>query len=83
MTQKALKAYRRSGFKVCAICSKVGMLERHHINGRKLNKAHSKWNVCDMCPNCHSDTHLGNLVVEGWFNTSDGYQLIWHKKLKE
>ena len=55
-------------------------LQEHHIHGRKGPNANRKDNVMMICPNCHTNIHTGNILVEGWFMTSEGRMLIWRKR---
>lgn len=47
--------------------------------GGKNDKA----NKCYICAYHHVEIHKGNLVIEGNFYTSEGYQLIYHHKGEE
>lgn len=57
-----------------------GPLDKHHINGRNVRNWDSSWNVVYISPNVHRKIHEGEIIIEGWFSTSEGRQLIWHKK---
>lgn len=45
-----------------------------------MNDFNRTYNRCNICPNCHRNIHEGVVVVEGWFLTMNGYDLIWYKK---
>lgn len=64
----------------CEICKSDEFLEEHHILGRKIPNPNKKSNLCYICPNCHYKVHLGEIIIEGWLNTTNGYQLFWHNK---
>jgi len=55
---------------LCEVCGEkdVSVLERHHIIPRtELNCTHDDYNICVLCANCHSKTHLGTLKIIGVF----------------
>ena len=58
----------------------VGPLTRHHIHGRDIPNWDDDWNVAYVSPNTHRLIHEGEIIVEGWFLTSGGKELIWHRK---
>lgn len=60
-----------------------GPLDRHHINGRKIPKWDEDWNIVYLSPNSHRLVHEGEIIIEGWFQTSSGRELFWHKKEKK
>jgi len=69
--------------KECEICgfSKKNILHYHHIIPRADNRCtNDGGNVCNLCPNCHSQVHTGELIIIGIYFTSDGYKLLWFKK---
>jgi len=73
-----------SGTKHCAINTDyTGPLEKHHINGRKVRNAEGDWNIVYLSPDMHRMVHEGMIIIEGWFNTTSGRELIWHKKDEE
>ncbi len=55
-----------------------GPLIRHHIHGRDIPDWDEDWNVAYVSPNTHQMVHEGKLIIEGWFFTTKGYELIWH-----
>jgi hypothetical protein len=57
-----------------------GPLEKHHINGRKIDKYDEPWNVVYISPNTHTLIHEGEIIIEGWFQTTQGRKLIFHRK---
>jgi 5-methylcytosine-specific restriction endonuclease McrA len=62
----------------CQICEESNYLEEHHIHGRKIHDFQRSWNLCQICPNCHSKVHRGDIIIEGWFRTTEGLTLLWH-----
>ena len=82
MTIKAKRLYRRSGIKTCDICHRECQLVRHHIEGREIRNAEYEFNVTDICPLCHDSIHTDppKIVLEGWFMTSEGRELMWYRK---
>ncbi len=60
-----------------------GPLVRHHIRGRKIKDWDKDWNIVYVSPNTHQLIHEGQLIIEGWFMTSDGRELFWHWKNQE
>jgi len=83
MTKSALRKSRRSGNLPCSLCGEVLPLVEHHIHGRKVRGWSKSWNIVDVCPNCHDSIHLGRFLIAGWFKTTDGRKLIWHKEGEE
>jgi len=70
----------RKGSAFCDICKEAKILHGHHINGRDIPNANHFSNIANVCPNCHMDIHYGNVIVERWSMTSEGFRLYWHKK---
>ena len=68
----------RSGIQTCPISGYTGPLVEHHINGREVRDAEGEWNRVWLSPNMHELVHLGRLIIEGWFKTTSGRELIWH-----
>jgi len=80
MSKKNLRKNKRSGNEKCEICKTETPLQEHHIRGREIPDYNNDSNIGWCCPNCHDKIHLGFIVLEGWFNTSQGRQLLWHNK---
>jgi len=55
-------------------------LVEHHINGRDIPNAEAAWNRCWLSPNAHDLVHKGDIVIEGWVMTTNGWELVWHYK---
>jgi hypothetical protein len=84
MTKKSKHRAMASGAGKCPIDAEyTGPLVRHHINGRKVKDWDADWNIAYVSPNTHQLIHEGQLIIEGWFMTSDGRELIWHWKNQE
>jgi uncharacterized protein YlaI len=80
MTKEAVRKSKRIGDAACDLCGKVRTLVEHHIHGREVRGWNMAWNVTWVCPDCHEDVHLGEKVIEGWFGTVTGRELIWRLK---
>lgn len=47
-------------------CKESEVLEHHHVIPRtEINTDHSYWNLCVLCPTCHSRHHLGSIRIIG------------------
>jgi len=79
MKKKIRSTINISGKCSCDICGQDIPLVTHHINGRNIPNAEHDSNLVHICPNCHYDIHLGNIILESWFMTTSGRELIWHK----
>ena len=79
MSRRAKRKKKRSGSEICPICMAKTKLCRHHINGRDIARSEEEWNIAWICPNCHDLVHDdgGRITIEGWFNTTNGRELIW------
>lgn len=68
----------------CEICKNSILTDVHHIQSISLNGPDVPWNKCELCPNCHRLVHLGVVVIEGRFFTSDcklgETELVWRLK---
>jgi hypothetical protein len=80
MSKQAKRKAMRSGAMSCPICIRVGRLVEHHINGREVLNWDQGWNVAWICAGCHDDLHAGDIIVEGWFRTTSGRELVWRRK---
>ena len=78
--QKTRKKMNRSGKSICPICKNEEFLEEHHLEGRDKDYSNKTFNKANICSNCHTRIHELDIVVEGWFMTSEGLQLLWHKQ---
>jgi hypothetical protein len=74
------KKQNSSGNCLCEICKSKFVLEEHHLRGRKVENCHKDSNIANICPNCHTLVHRGELIIEGRFLTTNGYELIWRKR---
>ncbi len=68
-----------SGKYPCNICQNLEILEEHHINGRNIPNFNKKWNIANICPNCHTKIHKSLIIIEKWLETTEGRTLIFHK----
>ncbi len=80
MSKKNLRKYKRSGNSECEICEIETPLQEHHIRGREIPDCNNVNNIAWCCPNCHDSIHLGLIIIEGWFNTTKGRELLWHNE---
>ena len=80
MSRKAIKKRNASGEQKCDVCGDIEFLEEHHIRGRKIKNANLPFNIANICPNCHTKIHLGEIVIENWVQSTGGRMLIWHKR---
>ena len=80
---KSQKDANKSRRAKCEICSTKTFLEIHHIEGREIPNFNNPSNLSSICPNCHNEIHMGYLVLEGWFKTTSGKELLWHTNDEE
>ena len=80
---KLRKKMNRSGHEYCSICHQQTILVEHHINGRKIPNANHDDNLASLCDSCHRLVHEKLTIIEGWFMTTEGRKLFWHKKNDE
>ena len=66
----------------CAICQNNAH-HKHHIISKSKGGKNDKWNLVEVCGSCHAEIHQGNIIVEGKFMTTNGLELVWHKKGEE
>lgn len=67
----------------CEICKlEFPKLDKHHIRSRSKGGNNSKFNIANLCCNCHRLVHLGEIVIEGKFpsTANGGYSLIYRNK---
>jgi len=83
MKEEIQKLSNNSNKTHCQICNNTEFLVEHHIRGRKIDKPNHPSNLCNICSNCHTKIHRGFIIIEGWFMTTDGMQLITHTKDEE
>jgi hypothetical protein len=83
MGKRTYRQAMRSGHSSCDICNKMARLVEHHIHGREVAGWRDGWNVAWVCPTCHDQVHAGDVVVEGWFRTTDGRELVWRLRNEE
>ena len=70
----------------CEICNDIAV-ETHHINEQKnaningfIGHFHknNKHNLVPLCKKCHNDTTYGNLIINGYIQTSNGIILHYY-----
>ena len=78
-----MRKYRSSGRQSCEICGRRDSLDLHHMRGRDIPNPDSPHNTVSLCKICHSHCHIESkegyrlIVIEGWFNSTTGRELIW------
>ena len=60
------------------MCHQKRTLVEHHFRGRDVPDWDKPWNKGFICAACHDEVHAGKKVIEGWVQTTDGKELIWH-----
>ena len=83
MSRKRKKAINRTGKLECPICKCQTILCEHHLRGRKIPNPNHPSNLAYICSNCHREIHEGIIIIEGWFTTTSGKELVWHYKNQE
>ena len=83
MKRKTRKTMNKSGKKPCQICNEPNILQTHHIYGRKIPNYNHSSNLADVCGSCHDKIHWGHIIIEKWTMTTNGMELLWHKKDEE
>ena len=64
----------------CQICQEK-FQTKHHIQSKVFEGKNIISNIAYLCASCHFKVHhSGEIIIEGNFLTSTGYQLIWHLK---
>jgi len=64
---------------LCEICSETNIiLDEHHIVSVSEGGTNELSNKAHICPNCHRRVHMGMIILEGRFLTTDGYKLLYH-----
>jgi len=81
--RKQKRQANASGEQCCEICLVQTFLVQHHILGRKIIKANKHNNLANVCSNCHTKIHKGDIIIEKRAMTSNGMMLLWHEKTSE
>ena len=77
MTIRIRKLANRSGKQKCQICGDQQILCTHHILGRKIYKPNHKDNLVNCCDNCHRKVHAGRIKIMGWYQATNGRELLY------
>ena len=65
----------------CELCKEEHKsLDKHHVHSKSLGGNNKKYNLINLCCNCHRAVHKDLYVIEGKFSTTNGSMWIWHKK---
>lgn len=78
----------------CYFCKSHEKLETHHINWQKdckdnrvINKQHlsmnANYNLLTVCQGCHDKIDIGEIVVDGFMQTSNGKKLKYNNEKKK
>lgn len=70
----------------CEICgaNNKAYLHAHHIIPRRDYRSTDNWdNIAICCANCHNLVHSGDIIIIGVYYTTNGRQLMFHKKGEE
>tara|TARA_B100001094_G_scaffold331814_1_gene401475 strand:+ start:18909 stop:21608 length:2700 start_codon:yes stop_codon:yes gene_type:complete len=62
----------------CEVCKSDLQLETHHIIYRCKKGTNELNNLCVLCHKCHEAVHHGNLVIEGWIQTTEKIYLNFY-----
>jgi 5-methylcytosine-specific restriction endonuclease McrA len=65
--------------KICVICFRKAH-HKHHIVSKSKGGSNKPYNLCNLCASCHVEVHQGNIIIEGNFQTTNGYTTLWHTK---
>jgi hypothetical protein len=76
--KRVRKILNKSGKKPCDICRDAQILEEHHIEGRDIPNFNHPSNLANICSNCHTKVHHGQIIIEKWVQTTKGKELLWH-----
>ena len=64
----------------CDICKlEFPLLDKHHIISISRGGSNDKYNITEVCPNCHREIHLGLIVIDKWYLSTNGYVLIYER----
>jgi len=64
----------------CEICENCFVsIDKHHIQSKSKGGSDRPSNIAHICPNHHRMVHLGLLIIEGRFNSTNGDVLVWRK----
>lgn len=65
----------------CEVCSENNkkILDAHHVIPRSDPRSTDKRdNLICVCSNCHRRIHAGEVIIEGWYSTTQGKVWFWH-----
>ena len=84
VSDKRASYNKKMFYDVCQICKKKGQIDMHHIKEQQfadengyighIHKNHYA-NLVGLCQQCHDEVHKGNIVVNGYHQTSNGREL--------
>ena len=58
-------------------------MDTHHIHSLSKGGEDKSYNKCRVCPNCHRKVHMGEIIIEGRFQTTEGNKIIYRNKGEE
>jgi hypothetical protein len=62
----------------CEVCQGTySKLVKHHIQSKSHGGKNNKYNLTNICPNCHMLVHTGKIIIEQKILTTAGMKVIW------
>jgi len=61
-------------------CEEKIKIDNHHIHSLSKGGKDKPWNKCKVCPNCHRKIHMGEIIIEGRFETTAGNTIVYRNK---
>lgn len=68
---------------ICEICGNTNksILHYHHVIPRTDTRStNTNENIAIVCPNCHSDIHLGKITIIGIYRSTSKYSVLFFKQ---
>ena len=79
MSKYAVRKLYRSGTQECPLCGLTSRLVEHHNNGRNIPRCNEPWNTVFICPTCHDEIHMGDIMIYEWVHMGTGRELMWER----
>ena len=62
----------------CEVCQGTySKLITHHIQSKSHGGKNNKYNLTNICPNCHMLVHNNKIILEGKVLTTAGMRVVW------